>query len=151
MDGLADLQVGDIGEDGFGQILGKGPDLDLEQDVLKHAAIGLNTLGLADGFDGHHDGDLLVLGNFVKINVQHLARERVMLNFLHQRQPLGTGIILDLQVHQQVLGERMVNEVFHLLGLDLEVLGRGLPTVNDCGYAAGSAEGLGPRAACQRA
>ena len=80
-----------------------------------------------------------------------LPRQRVVLDFLHQRQPLGPGIVLDRQVHQQVLGDRMVDQVFHFLGVDLEVLRLGLPAVNDGRDAAGGAECFGPGAPRQRA
>ena len=91
--------------------------------MLEHAALGLDALGFADGFNRHHDGDLLVFGDLVEINVEHLAGQGMVLDFLDQRQPLGPGIVLDRQVHQEILGDRMVNQVLHFLGLDFEVLG----------------------------
>ena len=108
-------------------------------------------VGFADGFDRHHDGDLLVLGDFVKIDMQHLAAQRMMLDFLHQRQALGPGIVLDRQVHQQVFGDGMVDEVFHFLGVDFQVLRLGLAAVNDGRDAPGGAQFLGPAAPRQRA
>ena len=119
--------------------------------MLQHAALGLHALGLADGLDRHQDGHLLVLGHLVEIHVQHLAGEGMVLDFLHQRQPLGPGIVLDRQVHQQVLGHRMVNEVFHFLGVDLEVLRLGLPAIDDGRDAAGGAERFGPGPPAQHA
>ena len=129
------------------QIFGQAAHLDLEQHVLQHAAVGLHALGFADGLDRHQDGDLLVLGHFVEIDVQHLAGERMVLDFLHQRQPLGPGIVLDRQVHQEVLGDRMVDQVFHFLGVDFEVLRRGLPAINDGRNAAAGRGALWPRPA----
>ena len=41
--------------------------------------------GFADAFNRHHDGDLLVFGHFMQINMQHLAGQNVVLDFLHQR------------------------------------------------------------------
>ena len=35
------------------------------------------------------------------------------------------------QVHQQVLGRGMVDEILHFLGVKLEILGRRLAAVND--------------------
>ena len=144
------LRWRDIHGDHLGQILGQAAHLDLEQHVFEHAAVGLDALGFADGFDRHHDGDLLVLGDFVEIHMQHLAAERMVLDFLHQGQPLGPGIVLDRQVHQEVFGDGMVNQVFHFLGVDLEVLRLGLPAVNDGRNAAGGAQFFGPGAPAQR-
>ena len=112
--------------------------------MLQHAALGLHALGLADGFDRHQDGYLLVLGHFVEINVQHLAGEGMVLDFLHQGQSLGPGIVLDGQVHQEVLGDGMVNQVFHFLGVDFQVLRLGLPAIDDGRDAPGGAERFGP-------
>ena len=135
----------------FRQILGQAAHLDLEQNVLQHAALGLHALGLADGLDRHQDGHLLVLGHFVEIHVQHLAGEGMVLDFLHQGQPLGPGVVLDRQVHQEVLGNGMVNQVFHLLGVDLQVLRLGLPAIDDGRNAAGGAERFGPGPPAQHA
>ena len=124
VNGLANLEVADVHGDDLRQILGQGAHPDLEQHVLQHTAVGLDALGFADGLDRHHDGHLLVLGHFVEIHVQHLTGEGMVLDFLHQCQPLGPGVVLDRQVHQQVFGDRMVDEVFHFLGVDFEVLRR---------------------------
>ena len=93
--------------------------------MLEHAAADLHAHGFADGFHRHQDGDLLVFGNFVEIHVEHLAGERMMLDFLDQGEAFGAGVVLDRQVHQQVLGDGMVDQVLHLLGADFEVLGLG--------------------------
>ena len=82
------------------QIFGQPTDPDLKQHVLKHAALGLHTLGLTKGLDRHQNGHLLVLGHLVEIHVQHLAAKRMVLDFLHQRQPLGARIVLDGKVNQ---------------------------------------------------
>ena len=74
----------------------------------------------------------------------------MVLDFLHQRQPLGPGVVLDRQVHQQVFGHRMVDEVFHLLGVDFQVLRLGLAAINDGRDAAGGAERFGPGPPRQR-
>ena len=144
MNGLANLEVADIHRDQLRQIFGQPAHLDLEQHVLQHAAVGLHALGFADGLDRHQDGDLLVLGHLVEIDVQHLAGQGMVLDFLHQRQALGPGIVLDRQVHQEVLGNGMVNEVFHFLGVDFEVLRLGLPAIDDGRNAAAGAERFGP-------
>ena len=151
MNGLADLEVAYVHGDHLRQIFRQRAHLDLEQHVLQHAAFGLDALGFAGGLDRHQDGDFLVFGDFVEINVQHFAGEGIVLDFLHQRQPLGPGIVLDHQVHQEVLGDRMVDQVFHFLGVDLEVLRRGLPAINDGRDATAGSERFGPGAPAQDA
>jgi hypothetical protein len=66
----------------------------------------------------------------------------MMLDFLHQRQALGAGVIFDRQVHQQVLGDRVVDEIRDLLGIELQVLRLGLAAIDGRGHAAGGAEFL---------
>ena len=83
--------------------------------------------------------------------MQHLAREGMVLDFLHQRQPLGPGIVLDRQVHQEILRDGMVDQVLHFLGVDFEVLRRGLPAIDDGRNTAPGAERFGPGAPAQDA
>ena len=86
----------------------------------------------------------------MEIHVQHFAAQRMVLNLLHQSQPLGPGIVLDRQVHQQVLRKGMVNQILHLLGTDFQILGLGLPAVNDGRDSPCGAQFFGPGAASQR-
>src|ERR1039458_10229644 len=78
-----------------------------------------------------------------EIDMQHFAGEGIVLNFLHQRQSLGPGIVLDGEVHQEILGDRMVDQVFHFLGVDFDVLRRHLPAINDGWDAPSGTESLG--------
>ena len=142
--------MADIDADHFGQIFWQSSNANLEQDVFEHAAAGLDPLGFTDGFDRNHDGDFLIFGDFVEIDVQDLATQRVMLHFLDQGEPFRPCIVLDLEVHQQVFGDRMVDEVFHFFGDDFELLGLSLTAIDDGGDAAGSAQLLGPSPPRQR-
>ena len=143
--------MADIHRDDLRQIFGQAAHLDLEQHVLQHAALGLYALGFANRLDRHEDGDFLILGDFVEIHVEHLAGEGVVLDFLDQGQPLGPGVVLDRQVHQQVFGDRMVDEVFHFLGIDLEILRWRLPAIDDGRNPAVGPERFGPGAPAQEA
>ena len=78
--------------------------------------------------------------------MQHLAAERMVLDLLHQGQALGAASSLIGQVHQQIFRNGMVDQVLHLLGVDLEILRLGLAAVNDGGNAAGRAKFLGSSA-----
>ena len=140
VDGLAEFQAGDVHDDLFRQILGQGADFELEQDVFEHAAAVFHAGGLANGFHRHLDGDLLVFGDFVEIHVQHLAVERIVLDFLHEREAFGARVVFDGQIHEQVFGGGMVDQIAEFLRADFEVLRLGLAAVNDRRHAAGAAQ-----------
>ncbi len=106
---LADLEVAHIHHNLFRQVFGQATHPDFEKNVLQHAALVLHAIGFADRLHRHLDDDLFILGDFMEIHVQHLASERMVLDFLHQRQPLGSSILLHCQVHQEDLGHRMVD------------------------------------------
>ena len=94
-----------------GKSFGRAADLELVQNVFEHAAAGLHAGGFAGGFHRHLNGDLFVFGDFVEIHVQHLAVERVMLDFLHEREALGAGVVFDGQIHQQVFRDGVMQQV----------------------------------------
>ena len=146
VDDLAQFEMGNVHGNELRQVLGQAASADPEEDVFQNAAAGLDTFGFAEGLDGDADGHLFVFGDLVEVHVQDLAGEGMVLDFLHQRQALGPGVILDLQVHQEVLGDRAVDEVFHFLDLDFEILGLGLAAVNDRRHASLGTEFLGPGA-----
>ena len=100
----------------------------------------LTPSGFAGRFHRHLHGDFFVLGDFVKINVQHFAVERMMLDFLHEREALGAGVVFDGQIHEQIFRNGMVQQVGKFLGVDFQILRRGLAAVNGGGHAAGRAE-----------
>ena len=143
--------MGDIYHELFGQVLRQSAGFDLEQHVFQHAAISLHTLGFADGFDWHHDGDLLVLGDFVKIHMQHFPAQGMMLDFLHERQPLGPRVFFDREVNQEVFRGGVMDQIPELLRADLDVLRLGLASINHCRDAPGLTEFLGSGASAERA
>ena len=140
VDGLAEFEAGDVHDDLLRQILGQGADFELEQDVFEHAAAGFHAGGFADGFHRHLDGDFFVFGDFMEIHVQHLAVERVVLDFLHEREAFGARVVLDGQIHEQVFRGGMVDQIAEFLRADFEVLRLGLAAINDRRHAAGAAQ-----------
>ena len=82
--------------------------------------------------------------------MQDLPAQGVVLDFLHQREPLRTRVIFHLEIHQQVLGDGMVDEVFHFFGLELEVLGLGLTAIDHGRDAPCGAQSLRAGAPAQR-
>ena len=151
VNGLAEFEMAYVHENLFGQILGQGAHLQFEDHVIEHPAAVFHAGRFADGFQRHLDDDLFVLGHFMKIHVQHVAFQRVVLDFLHQREALGAGVVFDGQVHQQVFRNGMVDEVAEFLGVDLEVLRFVLPAINDGGHAPGGAQLFGSAPARLRA
>src|SRR4029077_1176526 len=88
VDGLADFEAGDVHENLVGQIFWQATNFDLVKDVLQHSATGFNARGFAAGFNRDMDGDVFVRGNFVKINMEHLAVERMVLDILDESETL---------------------------------------------------------------
>ncbi len=123
-----------------GKSLGKARTFSLNKNVLKGSAAGLDAEGFADGLDGHQDGDFFRFGDFVQVNVQHLVGQNVVLDFLHQGQPLGLGVALDREVQQHDLGGGAVDDILDVLEFEFQVLRRVVPAVNDGGNAAGGAQ-----------
>ena len=105
--------------------------------MLKHAPTGFDPHRVAATFDGHHDGDFFGGRNFVEIHMQHLAGERMMLNFLNQSEVLN---LVQGQVHENILRVGMMNEVAELLAHQLQIQGLGLPPVNGGRNAPGGAQ-----------
>ncbi len=89
-----------------GRSFGSARHLDLEENVLQHAAACLDADCFADGLNGHVDGHHFVFGHFMKVHVENVAFERMMLNILNQRQALGARIILHCKINEHVFGKR---------------------------------------------
>ena len=144
VDGLAQFEMAHVHNHLLGQILGQGAHFQFEHHVFEHAAAVFHTGRFASGFQRHQNDHFFIFGHFMEIHVQHVAFQRVVLDFLHQREALGAGVVFDGQIHQQIFGSGMVNEVAKFLGADLEVLRLGLPAINDGGHAPGGAQISGP-------
>ncbi len=140
MKGLADFQRAHVNQDLLRQILRQAAHLELEQDVFQRAAANLDAGGFAGGFHRNRDGDFFVFGDFVQIQMNHLAGQRMVLDFLHQREALGAGVVFHGQVHQQIFRDGMMQQVGNVIEADFEVLRLGLAAINGRGHAAGGAE-----------
>src|SRR5207244_2124054 len=89
-------------------------------------------------------------GNFMKIDMQHMAAERVMLHFLHEREALRVGIIFDRQIHEHIFGDGMEDQIADFAGVDLNALRFGFAAVNDGGNTPFRAKFLCPSPASER-
>ena len=108
--------------------------------MFEGAAAVLDAGGFADGFNGHEHGDLLVFGHFMEIHMDDLAGERMMLDFLQQREALGAGVVLHREVYEQVFRGGMIQQVANFLANHFDVLRLGLATINGGGHATGGAQ-----------
>ena len=91
--------------------------------MLQRAAANFHAGSFAGRFHRHLHGDFFVFGDFMETNVQHFAVERVMLDFLHQREALGTRVFFHGQIHEQVFGNGVVQQVWQILELTSKFCG----------------------------
>ncbi|OQB91228.1 MAG: hypothetical protein BWX84_01487 [Verrucomicrobia bacterium ADurb.Bin118] len=119
--------------------------------MAEDAAAGLDPFGFARRFHGDADHDRFVRGHFVQVNVQHPSTQRMVLDLLHQGQPGRGRVVLHREVHEDVLGCRVMDEVLEFLCVELEILGLALAAVHDRGNAPGGAQFFDAAAAHQRA
>jgi hypothetical protein len=140
VDGFAEFKMAHVHDNLLRQILRQAADLELEQDVFEHAAAVFHAGGLANGFQWHIDGDSFVFGHLVEIHVQHLAVERVVLDFLHQREAPGARVAFHGQIHEQIFRGGTVDQILEFLRADFEVLRLGLTAINDGGHTAQAAQ-----------
>jgi hypothetical protein len=83
----------------------------------------------------------------MKVNVEHFAAQRVVLNILNQSQS-GLGITRNLEVHKNDLGVSRINQIDERIGIDLNILGGNGLAVNIGRNESGRAERLGSLAPC---
>ena len=95
--------------------------------MFENSAAGLDADRFARGFNRHHDSDEFVLGDFVEIHMKNFTAQRVMLNFLNKRETL---LLVHVQVHKDILGERVVDEVGQLAPDQLKIFRLGLASVD---------------------
>jgi len=65
-----------------------------------------------------------------------------MLDFLHQREALGAGILVDGQIHQEIFRNRVMQQIGDVVINDFKVLGLGLAAVDGGWHATGSTKFL---------
>ena len=151
VDGLADFQRRHVNRDLLRQIFRERAHLELEQDVRERTAAGLDAGCFANRFDRDGNRHLFGRGNFVKIHMEHLAAERVMLDFLHQREALGAGIAFHGQIHEKIFRGRIMQQIGDVVVNDFQVLGLGLAAVDGRGHTAGRAKFFNRTALHERA
>ena len=107
MDGVADIERGDIKADDLGQILGQTLDFDGVHVDFEETAGVLDARSFAKGLDRNLGVQFLVGAHRMKIDVQHIAPDGVALHFLDQRKAVGRGAaVLDLEIDEDVLAGR---------------------------------------------
>ena len=78
----------------------------------------------------------------MKVNVEHFATERVVLNILNQSQT-DLGITRNLKVYENDLGVSGIDQLDERIGIDLNILGGHGLAVNIGRNESGRAERLG--------
>ena len=96
----------------------------------EHAAV-LDPDGFSGGFHRHLNGYLFIRSDFMEVHVEDMARDGMVLDLLHQREALRAGVILHGDVHEDVLTDVFGYGVVELDGVQLEVLRRRKPSVDD--------------------
>ena len=119
--------------------------------MIQRAAGILDARGFADRFHGDQNSHLFIRGDLMQIQMEHIAAQGMVLNFLHQGQTLGTSVVLDNQIQQHVFRGGVVEQIGDFVETDFEILGFGLTAVNDGGHAARSTEFLDSAALQERA
>ena len=132
MNGVADLECGDIDGEDLGKILRKAADFDGSDVLLEKAAVGFDAIGFADGFDGDAGEDFLGHGDGLEIDMQDGAGDGVVLDFLDEGKLGGFfGTVLDLEFDEDVLTDRVGEEGLEVAAGDFEIGGSGFVTVDD--------------------
>ena len=96
---LADLEVGDVDGEARRDVGRLGRDEQRLQDLVDHAALAGDRLGLALEVDGDLDVDGLVEVDADEVDVEHVAAHGVALHVLHQG---GRAVAVDLEVDDGV-------------------------------------------------
>src|SRR5262245_61608592 len=109
----ADLELGDVRVDPFGNVGGQALDLDLPQVVLDDPA-GLDAHRLADDPDGDVQADLLVAPDGQQVQVDEPAVDVVALDVPGDDQVLGP---VHREVDQDVVAGARVEDVEQVLGV----------------------------------
>jgi hypothetical protein len=108
VDRVAHGEGGNVDADDFRQILGQTLDFDGVHVDFQKAAEVPDAGCFTERFDRDLGMELLVGTHGMEIDVEHIAPNGVVLDFLDQREAVGRGAaVLDLEVHQDVLAGRM--------------------------------------------
>ena len=99
---FADVESGDVDGDDFRQIFRQTSDRERAHVLLEQATKGLNTDGFSLGFEDDFGLDLLGHGDRVKIHVNDVAADRMVLDFLDEGETAGGTAIGDLEINENV-------------------------------------------------
>ena len=86
MEGLSEPQGADIDEDDFGKIFRQALNMKKAKAMLKQSAIILDAVGFSRRLDRNLGVENLIGGHFEKIDMENIAPNGVMLDFLNQGQ-----------------------------------------------------------------
>ena len=119
MNGIADVQGGDVDRNAVRQVARQTLDCQRAQTLLEQAAEVFNAVGRADRFEGDLSLDRLVHGDGMKIEMPNLAAHGRVLHFLHQRGAIRF-FAGDLQLNQNVFAGSMAHHRIDVPGGDLQ-------------------------------
>jgi hypothetical protein len=137
MKGVAYIQTRDIDHDDFGQILGQASNRKQAHALLQQTAKGLHSDRFSLGLKDHFCIDLFVHRNSVKVYVDDLAADRMVLDLLNEGKSTGGFLsIVDLQLYQDVFAYGACENVFNIPLVDFEIGGDIFAPVDHCGNRA---------------
>ena len=126
--GIPHVEMTDIEAEGFGQIVGQTGDFH-GVDVLFEQTASLDADGFTDEVSRDVGGDGGIFVNGQKVCMQRLARQRIVVDGLQERQTSpGT---FDFEVDQDIFRTALGEHFGERFGMHLEVLIFGAPSVND--------------------
>jgi hypothetical protein len=112
VDGVAEIERAHIDADDFREILRQTFDFERMHSDFEDPARVLHALRLSKRLDRHFRVQRLVRAHRVKINVQDVALQGVMLDFLNEREAAGDlRAVRNGQIDQHVLAHSMRQEV----------------------------------------
>jgi len=147
VDGLVDLELGDVDFDELREILRETADVDGLGDDGERAAVGLDAMGFADGAHRDGGGHRGVRVDLHDVDMEELLGDRVTLELLDEGEHL---LAVDIEVDEGGGVALGAHEVAEGLLLDGDALVAGL-AVDDGGDGAIDAEAAGGAAAMERA
>lgn len=136
MNGLTDVEMGNVDGDVLREIFGKAAHFQIVMDGFDQTA-EFDTRGYADDFDWHFGMDLFIEGNGVEIDMGDTAFEVIVLHFLDQRELL-TGA--EFQADEDVVRGAALKDLGEDLGVHLHVRWGDFTTIDDGWGGAGLAQ-----------
>jgi hypothetical protein len=117
--GIADLQMRDIGGKGVRKVVGHAANFQRVNGVLEQAAAVFHSDRLAFEMKRHVSSDLGVFINGAEVRMNRSTGERVMLHILQESQRIAQAF--DVEVDQDVFRAAVGEKIVEAAGIDLEV------------------------------